>query len=288
MTFIHQRCRAVTLAGVLTFFMFASKGMPAEKPECRRHELDAAKVKERLRHWRGLAAFSRWRLVEVRPAECVVDGKVKSRLVLAPPSGWSRYRVPYLVQADLDLDPERQAPAGAPSAEFSALAKGVRRLVLRAEADEDVRRFIERFPPDRAEIDSADGSGKLRVTFVYSPGKDGGRGHPVRLTFSEAFDDGKIVAYDLPRVDSLPVRRELLSFAGEISARIPHCQPSWISARFRLLPDKAEDQAGRWKIAARLSGKKCPEKFELALEFDSSHDRWLPIDATPAKSHGGN
>jgi len=300
MTLMQLCFRPMALAGVCAFFMFAPLSMsapdqpatdqpdakqPAEKTECQKNELDAAKVKESLRHWRGLAAFSHWHLAEVRTAECIVDGRVKATLVLAPPSGWSHFRVPYLVQASLDLNPEGKAFADQQRAGYATLAKGVRRLVLRAEANEDVRRFIERFPPDRAKIESVDGSEKLRVTFVYSPGKDGGRGHPVRLTFSEALDDGEIVAYDLPRIDSLPVRRELLSFAVELSARIPSCQPSWISARFESLQDTTEDHAGRWKITAAIAGNKCPEKFELALEHDPSNDSWMPLDATRTRNH---
>ena len=240
----------ILLACLLTSGVMAE---PEPVPECPTHELKADDVKQQLRRWPGLGSFNRWRLKEVSLDKCIREGAVSARLTLAPPDSWSRHRVPYRVWIFVRLDAASGSPQSSSPNDYKKLATAVRRLVLRAEGHEDVRRYLERFPPHAAEVVSANGPGRLQVTYRSEPAS--GAGKKVELAFSEAAEEG-IVAYRLPRIDSLPVRRELLHFAEALSQRHPRCRPSWIEARFK--PGKSEEDSGLWEITMNLSGKGCP------------------------------
>jgi hypothetical protein len=223
--------------------------------KCDGHELKADEIKQKLRRWPGLRFFNRWRLKEVTLDKCVEAGAVHANLSLAPPESWSHHRVPYRLRIRLRLDLTSGSPLQVSGSEHQQLAGGVRRLVLRAEEHEDVRRFIERFPPENAEVVSANGPGRLRVTYRSAPVQEAGQ--PVELSFSEAAEEG-VVAYRLPRMDSLPVRRELLHFAEVLSQRYPRCRPNWVVARWREGKPEVESSS-RWKIQMDLEGAGCPK-----------------------------
>jgi hypothetical protein len=229
--------------------------VPGDSQPCERHQLKAGDVKQRLRRWYGLGAFNRWRLKEVSLNECVEAGSVGAELSLAPPDGWSLHRVPYRVRVRLRLDAASGSALRAPGQDYRQLASAVRRLVLRAEEHEDVRRFLERFPPDRAEVAWANGPERLRVNYRSLRAPETERA--VELSYSEAAEEG-VVAYRLPRMDSLPVRRELLHFVEVLSQRHPRCRPSWIEARWRS-PQPDAEGSGRWTIKMDLEGPGCPE-----------------------------
>lgn len=249
--------RRLIIAGFLAFTLSAGvyAGPPGDSQPCDRHELKAEEVKQKLRRWSGLGAFNRWRLKEVSLDECVTEGAVGADLSLAPPDGWSHHRAPYRLRVCLRLDVASGSPLRTSGQDYKRVATGVRRLVLRAEEHEDVRRFLERFPPDSAEVASANGPGRLQVTYRSAPVLDSGR--RVELSFSEASEEG-VVAYHLPRMDSLPVRRELLHFVEVLSQRHPRCRPSWIEARWRDPQPEVEGSA-RWKIKMDLEGPGCPQ-----------------------------
>jgi hypothetical protein len=240
----------ICLAGLLASVALADP----PKEECDGHELKAEDIKQQLRRWPGLGSFNRWRLKDVSLDKCLREGAVSARLTLAPPDSWSRHRVPYRVWIYLRLDAASGAALKSSGNDYKKLVSAVRRLVLRAEEHEDVRRFLERFPPDAAEVVSANGPGRLQVTYRSEPVVDGGK--KVELAFSEAAEEG-IVAYRLPRMDSLPVRRELLHFVETLSQRHPRCRPSWVEARFKPGKPEVED-SGRWEIKMNLVGKGCP------------------------------
>ncbi len=67
-----------------------------------------------------------------------------------------------------------------------------------------------------------------------------------------------MVAYRLPRIDSLPVRRELLHFVEVLSQRHPRCRPSWIEARWKDGKPEVENSS-RWEIQMNLKGTGCPK-----------------------------
>jgi len=240
----------ILIACLLSCTAFAD---PPEE-ECDGHELKADDVKQKLRRWPGLGSFNRWRLKEVALEKCKNEGAVDARLTLAPPDSWSHNRVPYRVHIRLRLDAASGSPQQPSGNEYKKLASAVRRLVLRAEEHEDVRRFLERFPPDSAEVVSANGPGRLQV--IYLSGPDEASGKNVELAFSEAAEEG-VVAYRLPRIDSLPVRRELLHFAEALSQRHPRCRPTWVEARWKA-GQPGEENSGRWKIMVNLAGAGCP------------------------------
>jgi hypothetical protein len=155
----------------------------------------------------------------------------------------------------LGLDITSGSPLQVSGPDYKKLATGVRRLVLRAEEHEDVRRFLERFPPQSAEVASTNGPGRLRVTYRSAPAPEAGR--TAELSFSEAAAEG-VVAYRLPRIDSLPVRRELLYFVEVLSQRHPRCRPSWVAARWRD-PKPEVENSSRWEIQMDLLGTGCPK-----------------------------
>jgi hypothetical protein len=240
----------ICLAGFLASAAFAQQ----PEKECDGHELKADDIKQKLRRWPGLGSFNRWRLKEVSLDKCIKDGAVSASLSLAPPESWSCHRVPYRVHILLSLEAASGSPLPSGN-DYKKLATAVHRLVLRAEEHEDVRRFLERFPPDTAEVASANGPGRLQVTYRSEPANAAGK--KVELAFSEAAEEG-IVAYRLPRIDSLPVRRELLHFVDTLSQRHPRCRPTWIEARW--LEEKAEaEDPGKWEIKMILAGKGCPK-----------------------------
>jgi len=243
------------ISGLLVLLLVPT-GARAEppRPECDGHMLEAEDIKQKLRRWPGLGSFNRWRLKKVSLDKCINEGAVSARLTLAPPDSWSRHRVPYRVWVYLRLDAASGLPLQSSDNNYKKMATAVRRLVLRAEEHEDVRRFLERFPPDTAEVLSANGPGRLQVT--YRSDLASGAGKKVELVFSEAVEAG-ITAYQLPRIDSLPVRRELLHFVDTLSQRHPRCRPTWIEARWK--PGQPEvENSGRWKIMMNLVGAGCP------------------------------
>ncbi len=80
-------------------------------------------------------------------------------------------------------------------------------------------------------------------------------GRAASLTYNPEIP-GSIVAYELPRIDGLPVRRELLRFLEEYSKSHPRCKPGWITAG-----QDTGKALGWWKLVLSLSGSGCPAKF---------------------------
>lgn len=235
---------------------------------CVSHGLDIKQIKQRLRRWPGLAPFHHWRLRKVVPADCVVGGLVDTLLVLAPPASWSHLGVAYRVRVKLCLDGASGAPGEGLPVHFKELAAGVRRVLERAENNEIVRRFVERYPPVRADFRVAEDRESLQVTYQTQAGPLAPSATP-RLVFSEEFDG--IAAYRIPRMDGLPVRPELLRMAEMLSRRHPGCRPVWIQAEraeragYPLIgppSDGADRQdTGRWMIDLTLEGAGCPVSF---------------------------
>jgi hypothetical protein len=268
----------------LLLVLMTSSPAVAEETSCEPHQLQPADLKQRLRRWRGLAAFNRWRLTEVQPAACLVDGEVATTLQLVPPAAWSHHRVPYQVQIRVRVNGETGVPLAVQENNYKRLASGVRRLVLRAEAHDTVRRFIERFNPAQAWIVSTNGPEKLKVVYrsATCPGCPADK-HP-ELVFSEAAKAG-VVAYQLPRMDSLPVRRELLRFVEALSKEHTHCIPAWIAARWRALPPtEEEEQVGQWEIEALVTGRGCPASFARVVNEDLTVENRVTTSASPSSS----
>ncbi|MBW1873015.1 MAG: hypothetical protein JRJ19_13170, partial [Deltaproteobacteria bacterium] len=159
---------------------------------------------------------------------------------------------------------------------------GVRRLVLRAEAHEDVRRFIERFSPTNAAIEFANGAEKLQVTYFATPKDEYPANWRPNLMYSEAVANG-VAAYLLPRMDSLPVRREMLRFIESVSSGHPHCRPIRIKASFISAPTDDQPQAGRWQISSAMAGSGCPDRYSKAVTHDLTVVDWTPAEPKPAK-----
>jgi len=266
---VVNRFYDIGLACLLLLLPVGSYAQPSTKlegaPKCDGHELNDDEVKQKLRRWPGLGSFNRWRLKEVTLDKCVEEGAVSARLALAPPDSWSHHRVPYRVRIRVRLGITSGSPLQVSGPDYKKLATAVRRLVLRAEEHEDVRRFLERFPPKSAEVVSANGPGRLRVTYRSAPAPEAARA--AELSFSEAAEEG-VVAYRLPRIDSLPVRRELLHFVEVLSQRYPRCRPSWVAARWRD-PKPEVENSSRWEIQMDLLGTGCPKflRAEVSPEW---------------------
>jgi hypothetical protein len=275
------------LRGPRRFSEYCASHLVIAESRCETHELDADQLKQRLRRWRGMSSFNRWRLTKVEPAGCVVEGNVVTTLTLVPPVSWSHHRVPYRVQIELNLEAASGNPVGGAltngTKKNKRLASGVRRLVLRAEAHEDVRRFIERFSPSIAAIEFANGAEKLQVTYFAAPKDEYPANWRPNLVYSEAVVNG-VTAYNLPRMDSLPVRREMLRFIESVSSSHPHCRPIQIKAHFISLPTEDEPQAGRWQISSALAGSGCPDKFAKVVTHDLTVVDWTPAEPKPAKT----
>lgn len=273
----------MVLAGWLASLEHPAAG---REPGCTRHALETSIVKDRLRRWPGLAPFHRWRLLKVVPGTCAIDGQVDAVLLMAPPATWSRLGVAYRVRVKLLLAADTGEPAGAVPRHFKDLAAGVRRLVQRAEDDEDVRRFVERYPPRRADF-SLD-EGVLRVT--YRAGAGTAPAAP-RLVYSEARD--AVTAYRIPRMDGLPARPELLRMIEVLSRHHAGCRPVQVSAEWKessATPPagSAGDTTGaapcgRWQIDFLLEGAGCPVSFGGVVTPDRA-----VVDLRVSKAvHGG-
>jgi hypothetical protein len=252
----------------------------AQEPECVPHQYKADEIKQKLRRWRGMAAFNRWRLIQAEPNPCIVDGTIDVLLVLAPPANWSKHRAPYRVSTKIKLDGSSGMALEGPEKGYKHLATGIRRLVQRAEAHEDVDRFLERYPPKQADITSANGTEKLKVTYLAAPGPGHSGKHTPSLVFSEAVEEG-VAAYRLPRMDGLPTRRELLRFVEVMSGHHPRCLPTWIEARIengkpkpqpelKPGPEAVLELPTRWNIQINLKGEGCPGFFHGAVTSDHS------------------
>lgn len=247
--------------------------------ECVEHSLELAEVRERIQRWSGLKAFARWKVRSSKLAPCSRDGTVLLHLQIAPPDKWSLNDLPYRVWLTIPLDGASGTPRqGAPEA-FGDLAAGVKRMTARAERYEDVRRFVERFGVGRAEIDKTAEQGRYKVTYVAEsqPGQSGPR--LPSITYDESAPD-RITAYRIPRMDSLPVRREMLRMLEVLSSQHPHCRPRWIDATRHQLAGP-EVQPIRWRFVFELEGASCPARFAANLEPDGAVARLGAIGAEP-------
>ncbi len=247
--------------------------------ECIEHGLDLADVKARIQRWPGLKAFARWKVRSSKLAPCNRDGAVLLHLQIAPPDKWSLHDLPYRVWLTIPLDGASGAPLHAAPEAFGDLASGVKRMTARAERYEDVRRFIERFGVGRAEIDKTAEPGRYKVTYVAEaqPGQTGPR--LPSITYDESAPD-RITAYRIPRMDSLPVRREMLRMLEVLSSQHPHCRPRWIDATRHQVAGP-EAQPIRWSFVFELEGASCPAHFAAKLEPDGAVARLGAIAAEP-------
>lgn len=234
--------------------------------DCDPHGLEPGPVKERIQRWSGLKPFSNWRIRATDLAACARDGVVLLHLQIAPPAKWSVHDLPYRVWLTIPLDGASGQPMEAPPEAFASLAAGVKRMTARAERYEDVRRFIERFGVGRAEIDKTAETGCFRVTYVaeVQPGQKGPR--VPSITYDESARD-RITTYRIPRMDSLPVRREMLRMLEVLSSQHPQCRPCWIDANRHELPGP-EVQPIRWTFQLDLEGPGCPPTYAAKLEPD--------------------
>jgi hypothetical protein len=78
---------------------------------------------------------------------------------------------------------------------------------------------------------------------------------------------GRLVAYRVPTLDGLPVRRELLRFSEVLSERHPRCFPTWLEGRLGSAFDEA---AASWTLEAVLTGEGCPSCASVTIAADGS------------------
>jgi len=240
----------------------------ADEAPCQTHHLEPTELKQRLRRWRGMSPFLRWRLIEVRPATCAVKGAVPVDLVLRPPAGWSAHKLAYRVNARMVLDQQSGQPMSPTDTEtlLAQTAAGARRLIRAAEQQEDFHRFIERYGPVRAEIGWDMAPPQLRMVLRSERCS---RCPPTKLPELVLTERAKdlVVAYQLPRIDGLPARRELLRFVESISSQQSACRAIWIEAHWLAQPqgDELTEGVGSWMCSAVLSGEGCPRIYSKVV-----------------------
>jgi hypothetical protein len=256
----------------------------AEQPECEPPSLEAEAVKDRLKRWDGLTAFSRWRIIQAKLGSCVRNELVLAHLQIAPPEKWSIHNLPYRVWLTIPVEADSGKPANKAPAAWKDLALGVKRVVSRVERYEDLRRFIERFSVVSAAIDKTPEGGHYRV--VLTGGVLPGQVQPrvPTIIYDETAAD-RITAYRIPHMDSLPVRRELLRMVEVLSQHHPRCRPSWIDAR-RIQVPGPEAEPVRWTFQMELQGAGCPAAYAAKLEPDGAVAR-VPSGELTAKGDGG-
>jgi hypothetical protein len=141
-------------------------------------------------------------------------------------------------------------------------AKEARRLVEKAEKDINLHRFVERYSPVVGKIELQAESGNIVVAYQGRPSSADKSGKIPQLIYSHQAG-GRIAGYQIPRIDGLPARRELLRFAEVLSQKHPNCRPTWITAE-----QVFKDETTLWKITAELKDKACPESFTLMITKD--------------------
>ncbi len=276
-----MRC-SIAIGAALAFLAPPVAPAAAGPEDCPGHELKPDAVAERIRHWDGFSPFADWRIVELKMAPCVHDGRVLSHLQISPPARLSPHDLPYRAWLTILVDGTSGAPAGPKPEAFSDLVAGIRRLAARAERHEEVRRFIERFAVVRAQIDKTGQKGLYRLTLT-ADAQAGDRAPAI--TYDESAPD-RITAYRIPHMDSLPVRRELLRMIEVLSGHHPRCRPSWIDAH-RTVAAGPEAEPVPWTFRVELEGAGCPAAFSAELEADGEVARVNTNDPTlDAKGDG--
>jgi hypothetical protein len=266
------------ILGLVGGLATAGAARGAEAVDCQKVELDPGAVKERIKHWPGLAPFARWRILRIDLPDCAAAGMVELRLEVAPPDSWSVNRLPYRIWLTVPIDAASGAPgAPAPAAAWRELATGVKRISARVERYEDVQRFIERFGVSSAAIEVVDEKNHLRVTLVADPRAGELAERTPVIQYDESVPE-RISAYRIPQMDSLPVRRELLRMLEVLSQHHPACRPSWISAQRIATPgnpvaaapsaSSAPPEVVHWSFQLDLKGANCPDHFAAELKPD--------------------
>ncbi len=252
------------------------------------HGLDQEAVEQRVKRWSALEPFRRWRVVEAALADRVSDGVVRLTLLLAPPVDWSAHGLAYRTELVVCIDAASRAPVRPEPRAWRARAAAIEELIGHVECYENVRRFIERFGAERARITPVVGAGgepAYRVTFVGAAAAGQPDAPHPELTFDRAAAD-PVVAYHIPRMDSLPVRRELLRLVEGLSGRHPGCRPRWLSAA--QCPPAVEPEDGTavaWRFDFELVGPGCPAAGSARLE-PGGQLRWLDAAGQAAARAG--
>ncbi len=245
--------------------------LPADgtiRGQCKPFELNMDEFHKRIRRFRELDVFDNWRLVRMQAERCTDHDPIYLELIFEPPSFWSSLRAPYRFSLGLMLDQPESKPKNLSKKHFQTVAKNVHRMILRIEADIDVQRFLERFSMHHIEIRSHGELPELRATFQAQPIAGSSTDKRPSLVYSDKSDDGGVVGYELPRMDSLPVRRELLRCMESVSLLYPNCKPTWIKAALKETQENPKDGvhptatgSNHWSFEIDLYGKQCPEQY---------------------------
>jgi hypothetical protein len=237
-------------------------GQEASTASCITHNLTTEKVKARL-FVRSLAAVAIWGIDAIEISPCLSDEGVATQVILSLPKGWSSLGVQYRMRLSLWLDPETSMPnENKKNIINQNVATIIKKLLSVIERGETVRSFIERYQPVEAWITPDNGTDKLGFDFQSINANDANS--PKLLL--QANVPGFVAGYRLPRIDGLPVRRELLRFAELVSMQQPGCSISDIKAQRQENPVDDKQKRTLWSIDARLHGKGCQKAIALTID----------------------
>ncbi len=237
--------------------------------------------------WLRPPAAAAWTMRSVELAGCDETSRRRVRLWLEPPQKWSRLGIAYRQPVErLLLADGRAADTGA-QVSFQPLR---RTDVESLEALLAVRRFAERYPPVEAVVGSRC-EGKLPVLLRGClPGRKPGERPELGLLLANGHRD-PVDSYQLPGIDALPGRRELLRFAESLSDHHPLCRAAWVRAQRMndsgpAAPGNGQategangsNGAGRCRfplgdcleaafgLEGRLVGPGCPERYSVTVD----------------------
>jgi hypothetical protein len=255
------RKRAIVFGCMLPLVLFLARGSRASET-CSPHDLKADELKERLKRWNGLAPLKHWQLKSISLDPCIREGVVECTVTLEAPANWSKRNVVYQASVPVRVGEASGLPLSIPSKLVQKVA-GASSWIKELEDHEDVVGFLERYTPVRGSLRVLDPGEFLQVHFAGT--FDSGRGQTeiAQLTCQENVL-GRIVAYRVPRIDGLPVRREILRFVEVLSQRHPACFPSWVEGTLTSFSKRIEEDIF-WSMEVTLTGEKCPPCFSVLI-----------------------
>ena len=232
---------------------------PAPSPACSAQGVTAQQVREGWPKLVGGTPLEKWEVLDTQLGPCLPDGSVEGQLVLAPPVSWSPLQLNYRVRVVIALDAATGRVKKGVEAGMRKWIEAVRDHLQRAEQREELVRFLERYAPVFGELTVA--SGVLDPTLSFSGSREDKSDKKIpqlSLAFSSELRL-EVVSYQLPRIDGLPVRRELLRFGELLSKTHPRCLATWVIAGWG---------GGRWDIQAELRGKSCPPVYKASMDAE--------------------